>query len=163
MPKVKYQSSKGLTQESGSGQEHQLAVNNTTDTWAVTAANSSKLEYRIIQENITLGDSSTTTTGAASFVPAGMIVLGGEVRIATAGAGANAAPTSIGDGSDVDYYGAFTLNATSDAGTSVVLIPTVITPKASAQQLTVTHSSVTQSTDAILTVTLFGLIPVKGT
>ena len=163
MPKINYDKSKGLHQVAGQGQAHELTANSTDDTFAIKSSqNDSKVEYRVISENITLGDGSTTSQGAASFIPAGMLVLGGELRIVTPGVGANAAPTSLGDGSDANHYGDFTLNTTSAAGTSVLLIPTDLTPQPTAAQLTVTHSSVTQTTDAVVKVTLYGLIPVKG-
>lgn len=164
MPKVTYNKTKGLFQESGQGQVHTLTANSTDDTLAIkSSSDGAKLEYRVITEQITLADGGTTSQGAAGFVPAGMIVLGGQLKVVTPGADANAAPSSLGDGSDADHFGAFTLNTQSaSAGDTVLLTPTDLAPSSSAIQLTVTHSSVTQNTEAVVEVTLFGMIPVKA-
>jgi hypothetical protein len=161
MPKVEYTAAKGLVQSAGSGVTTVVTTNISTQN-LMKDTQGCQLQWRLISEDITLANSTTTSQGAAAFVPAGFICFGGEMRISTAGTIANAAPDKVGDGSDANFYGGITLDTTDAAGTTVLLTPTALIPPTSAARLTVTHASVTQTIVAIVTVKLWGLVPVKS-
>lgn len=155
MVKVIVDNNRGLVQETGTGS---VEIRDSSGLKVFNPHMNAKLH--VVTGTGTAADDASTTT-ITDLVPAGSIVLCGEVTVETASAGGNSVNiTSVGVTGDVDAFGgnmALDYNALG----SNVLSPTALMPVArdgsdSAVSVIVTHGDVgTQSTAAVVRVSLF--------
>ena len=156
MVKVVIDNKRGLVQEGGTGP---VDIRDQDGLKVFNPHMNAKLH--IVTGTGTTADDATTTT-ITDLVPAGSIVLCGEVAVETASAGGSSVNiTAVGVTGDTDAFGGNMALDLNTAGGSNILSPTALMPVArdgsdSAVSVIVTHGDVgTQSTDAVVRVSLF--------
>jgi hypothetical protein len=155
MVKVEVSDKKGLVQYAG--QDGFSVVD--ADGLTVKSAHMSA-QLKIISETKTLGDGDTAHT-IASMIPAGSIILCGEVAVETASAGGSSFNiTSIGTSNDTDAFSG-TIALDGNAVGSQVLSPIALMPAgddnsdADVDVVITTGSTGTQTTDGVVRISLF--------
>ena len=136
MPKINVTDAKGLFQNTGTGIEFTRGTANTS-----SATTSSKLSFDNLYERVTLD--SDTETNLTTQLPAGAIVLGGNITVVTADGNAISI-TDVGsvdgDNDDDKYSGTIAVDAQT-VGATATFAPSVVSANAAATTVGITHGS----------------------
>ena len=160
MPKIFTNSTKGLTQKSGSGMD----IDELEDGFRLKHNdNGAAITLTAKSATLAVADDATTATTTGGFIPAKALVVACSVEVATASVGGNDVNiTDLGLDGDPDYFnpGNATLDINTADGVHVGCPDGSAAPIhpffAAADEVVVTFGDVgTQTTDASLKVTLF--------